>query len=173
VGLVESPLGGLVLALAGFILLAITVAWALSPARRTRRPQLLAALASAAVVFLLNMLAKAVGIWEWYGYHLPMMQQLGMLFALPSVLFTLVLGGYRQLELRTRRPLLVYALIAAIILVPVTVGGDLYTMNRGNLAFGRGYTIFADVLVGQALVWLPVVLYLLFRRALGGLTTHY
>jgi len=163
-GLVASPLGGLLLAVGGFILLGIALTWGLSPTHKHRRPQLFAALATAAVIFLLNMIARASGIWQWYGYQLPLVVQLGMLFALPAVLFIGVLAGFRKLVTRSRRPLLVYGLTAACVLVPVTVAGDLYSVSRGTLSFGRGYTLLDDILVGQALIWLPVLLYLLFLR---------
>lgn len=171
-GLIASPLGGLVLAIAGFVLLAISMIWGLSSAHSDRRPHLSAALTTAAVVFGLNMLARASGVWQWYGYGLPLVQQFGMLFAVPTVLFTLILAGYRWLGARTRRPGLMYGLIAGLLLIPVTVAGDLYTMRRGTLSFGKGYTIFHDIILGQALVWLPVILYVSYRRILGGLVTR-
>jgi len=125
---------------------------------------LFAAIVTAAVVFSVNMLARANGIWQWYGYQLPLAVQFGMLFALPAVLYTAVLAGYRRLAARSRRPLLAYGCIGLLLLIPVTIAGDLYTMNRGTLSFGKGYTLFHDLLVGQALFWLPVVLYIHFRR---------
>ena len=163
-GLVQSPLGGLILAAAGFLLLAVIVVWGLSPDHKARRPHLSAALLTATVVFLINMLARVTGVWQWYGYQLSLGVQVGMLFALPAVLLAVVVGGYRWLAARSRRPLLAYGLIGFFVLIPVTVAGDLYTMSRGTLSFGKGYTIFHDLIVGQLLFWLPVLLYTYFRR---------
>lgn len=163
-GMLQSPLGGLIIAAAGFTLLALILVWGLSPGHKDRRAHLFAALVSGGVVFALNMVARASGVWQWYGYQLPLAVQLGMLFALPAALFAAVLAGYRRLAARPRRPTLAYALIGLLLLVPVTVGGDLLSMSRGTLAFGRGYTIWHDIIVGQVLFWLPVLLYSLFRR---------
>jgi hypothetical protein len=51
-----------------------------------------------------------------------------------------------------------------IVLVPLTVVGDLYSIERRTLSFGGGYTIWQDVLVGQAAVWLPILLYRAIHR---------
>lgn len=165
-GMLQSALGGLILAAAGFALLAITLVWGLSPRDEGRRAHLFAALVSGGAVFALNMAARASGVWQWYGYQLPLAVQLGMLFALPAALFAAVLAAYRRLAARTRRPALAYGLIGFLLLLPVTIGGDLYSMSRGTLSFGRGYTIWHDIVVGQVLFWLPVLLYTQFRRML-------
>lgn len=65
----------------------------------------------------------------------------------------------RSTRRHSQRPLLIYGLIMIIVLVPLTVLGDLYSIQRGKLSFGGGYTIWQDVLVGQAFVWLPIFLY--------------
>ena len=163
-GLLQNPLGGLIIAVIGFSLLAVTLIWGMSPSHRDRRAHLFSALVSGGVVFALNMVARGTGVWRWYGYQLPLFVQLGMLFSLPAVLFVAVLAGYRRLAARRQRPFLAYAMIGLLLLVPVTIGGDLLSMSRGTLSFGKGYTIWHDVIVGQVLFWLPVLLYTRFRR---------
>lgn len=80
---------------------------------------------------------------------------------------TAILRGFKWLCDRGRHPFLIYGLIAAAVLIPVTVFGDLYSFSRGTLAFGKGYTIVHDVIVGQVMIWAPVVFYTL-GKGVGG-----
>ena len=59
---------------------------------------------------------------------------------------------------------MIYGLASLIVLVPVTVAGDVYGLSSGGLAFGGGYTIGHDVVLAQVLIWTPVGLYEALRR---------
>ena len=98
------------------------------------------------------------------GYALPLIAQAGLLLLGPSVFFAFILTGYRWLVAHSQRPSLIYGLIMIIVLVPLTVLGDLYSIERRKLSFGGGYTIWQDVLVGQAFAWLPIFLYRAIHR---------
>ena len=160
----QTPQAGTVIAIAGFSLLAIAVIWGLHPSHRDRRPALGAALATGAVIFLANIIAKATGLWGWWGYALPFIVRLGMLFAGTSLFCLALLVGYRWLSTRTPHPLIAYGILLVVLLAPITVLGDRWALTRGTLSFGRGYNIGYDLLVGQVFAWLPVLLYLAFRR---------
>jgi len=56
----------------------------------------------------------------------------------------------------------IYGLIL-IALVPATIVGDRMVLDSGALTFGRGYTIWTDVLVGEVLFVFPPVVYELLR----------
>jgi hypothetical protein len=156
---VQSPTGGTVIAFTGFAAYLSLVLWARRGLSAGRGPVLLAASFTAAIVAAANVLAYALGLWQWWGYELPLIVQAGMLFCAPATLFALLISGYQWLGGHTRRPLLVYGLVAALVLIPLTVAGDLHNLARGKLAFGGGYAIWMDVLLGQAFLWLPVLLY--------------
>ena len=126
--------------------------WAYQPLHRDRWPVLAAATCMGVIVFLVNRIAYTVGWWGWWGYALPLMVQVGILLLGPAVFFAILLTGYRWLVAHSQRPLLIYGLIMIIVLVPPTVLGDLYSIERGKLSFGGGYTIWQDVLVGQVFV---------------------
>ena len=159
----QTPQAGLVIAVVGFALLAIVVVSGLNPSHRDRRPALAAALATGAVIFLANLLAKTTGVWAWWGYSLSFIVQLGMLFAATSLFCLALLAGYRWVSTRTRRPLLAWGFLLIVLLVPLTVLGDRYALSRGTLSFGMGYNVGYDLLVGQVFGWLPVLFYLAFR----------
>jgi hypothetical protein len=117
-----------------------------------------------AIVFLVNLIARAVGWWDWWGYTLPLMVQAGLLLLGPSVFFVFILTGYRWLVAHNQRPLLWYGLIGIAVLIPFTVLADSYSIERGKLSFGKGYTLWQDVIVGQIFIWIPVLLYRRIQR---------
>ncbi|TMF66358.1 MAG: hypothetical protein E6I20_04270 [Chloroflexi bacterium] len=74
----------------------------------------------------------------------------------------LVLSGYRWLARRSRRAPLLYSLLL-VVLAPLIVGGDTLALSQRYLAFGDGYTIWMDVVVGAAIFALPVLAFELLR----------
>ena len=98
-------------------------------------------------------------------YELPLVIQAGLLLILPSIFFIFILIGYRWLVTHSQHPLLWYGLIGVSILVPLTVLADRYSIKQGKLAFGGGYVLWQDVLVGQAFFWLPILLYRFVQRS--------
>ena len=138
--------------------------WARQPRHRDRWLVVTAATLMGVIVFVVNQIARAVGWWGWWVYALPLIAQAGLLLLGPSVFFIFILAGYRWLVAHSEHPLLVYGLIMLIVLVPLTVLADWYSLERRTLTFGGGYTIWQDVLVGQAFVWLPVIFYRALHR---------
>lgn len=161
---IQSVSGGMVMAMGGLFAYLGVLLWARQPHHRDRWLVVTAATGTAVMVVLVNVIARAFGWWDWWGYALPLSVQAGLLLLLPSILFTFILMGYRWLVAHSQRPLLWYGLTLIVVLVPLTVLGDLYNIERGKLSLGGGYTIWQDVLLGQALGWFPVLLYRVIQR---------
>jgi hypothetical protein len=161
---VQSASGGIIMAIGWLLAYLVVLYWARRPHHRDRWLVVIAATAMGAIVFLVNLIARAVGWWGWWGYTLPLMVQAGLLLLGPSVFFVFILTGYRWLVAHNQRPLLWYGLIGIAVLVPFTVLADLYSIERGKLSFGKGYTLWQDVIVGQIFIWIPVLLYRRIQR---------
>jgi len=161
---VQSAPGGMLMAVGWLFAYLGVLLWARHPQHPDRWLVVLAATAMGGIVFVVNLIARAVGWWGWWGYALPLLVQVGLLLLGPSVFFIFILAGYRWLVAHSQRPLLWYGLTGIAVLVPLTVLGDWYSLKRGKLSFGGGYTIWQDVLVGQAFIWLPVLLYRVIQR---------
>ncbi|MBI3537623.1 MAG: hypothetical protein HY070_08720 [Chloroflexi bacterium] len=162
---IQSESGGIAMALVALALYAGILFWASRRQDKHRWSVVAAATSSGIVVLSINAIARAIGWWDWWGYQLHLLIQIALLLVGTSIIFTLSLTGYRWLETHSRNPLRIYGVISIAVLGPLTVIGDWYNIERGKLAFGGGYTIWQDVLVGQALFWLPVVLYRAIRTA--------
>jgi hypothetical protein len=80
------------------------------------------------------------------------------------VFSALLLMGYRWLVRHTRYPALVYGAVLLFVAAPLLVIGDSLAIESGYLAFGAGYTVWLDAVVGVALLSLPVLLYEAQRR---------
>lgn len=161
---VQSASGGLVIAIAGYSSYLGLLLWTRRPHHRDRRLAVAAATGTAILVFLANVMARALGWWDSWVYALPLTVQVGILLMGVSIFLTFLLGGYRWLVAHSQRPLLWYGLILVVVFAPLTVFGDWYNIERGKMSFGGGYTIWQDVLLGQAFFWLPVLFYRLLLR---------
>jgi hypothetical protein len=161
----QSPAGGLVLALVGVAVYGALVAWARQPGHVDRWPALVAATGMGLVIAAANLGAQAIGWWggHWsYALPVPLQVSFWVLWIAPFV--TLLLAGYRWLVSHVRQPRLVYGLLGLGLLAPFTIVFDIWALNTGRLSMGGGYAIWHDVLVGQALFWLPVLFYEVARR---------
>ncbi|HEU5314704.1 MAG TPA: hypothetical protein VFX49_01235 [Chloroflexota bacterium] len=125
---------------------------------------LVSATATGGVVAGANLLASSLGWWggHW-SYSLPVPLQVCFWVLCLTPLVVLALAGYRWLGSRTHRPRLVYGVILLGVLGPPTAIADAFALNTGRLSFGGGYAIWQDVIVGQALLWFPVLLYELLK----------
>ena len=170
---IQSSYGGVVMAVAWSLAYIGALLWARQPNRRDRWLVVAAATCMGVIVFIVNQIAHAVGWWGWWGYALPLIAQAGLLLLGTSVFFTSLLEGYRWLVSHSQHPLRTYGLIMIVILVPLTVLGDLYGLQRGKLSFGGGYTLWQDMLIGQVFAWLPILLYRgIAHRYQTSLSTH-
>jgi hypothetical protein len=141
------------------------VTWVRRPGHADRWPILVAATGVGLVVAAANVLAQALGWWggHWsYTLPAPLRVSFWMLWITPVM--TLLLAGYLWLLRHVRRPRLTYGLLGLMVFAPFVVFMDTWALSTGRLALGGGYTIWHDVLVGQAFFGLPVLLYEVARR---------
>lgn len=161
----QSVAGGVVLTLAGVVVYGALLAWARRPGHADRLPALVAATGMGLVVAAANLGAQALGWWggHW-SYALPAPLQVSFWVLWITPVMTLLLAGYRWLLRHVRRPRLVFALLGLVVFAPFIVVIDTWALSTGRLAMGAGYTIWHDVLVGEAFLWLPVLFYEVARR---------
>ena len=167
--LVDSPLtafargtfGGVLLGAAAVTVLVAVLVWASRPGETERRLAAAASVIGAAFTVVLNLIFAGLGVWQSTVYTLPPPVLASMLL-LGTALMLLVLSGYRWLARRSRRAPLLYSLLL-VVLAPLIVGGDTLALSQRYLAFGDGYTIWMDVVVGAAIFALPVLAFELLR----------
>jgi hypothetical protein len=163
----RSDLGGLITVVVTVALWLLVLWWAWRPGHADRWLVVLTAIGFGALVAAMNAVMVAEGWWGGAFFALPPLMLAILLFFQPALLVVPVLLGYRWLVRHRRHPRLIYGLASLVVLVPVTVAGDVYGLSSGGIAFGGGYTIAHDVALAQALVWAPVGLYEAFRRDAG------
>lgn len=159
-----TPLGGTAAVVAALLGGGGLLVWARQPGHAGRAAVMLSAGAMGLLVALLNLTLAAAGVWQAASYSLPLVVLGATYLLMPMLFFALVLVGYRWLAGRTRRPALLYGAILLVVVVPFVVVIDDWAIERRYLAFGAGYTIWMDALVGMVLFWLPVLLYEGLRR---------
>ena len=167
--LVDSPLtafargtfGGVLLGAAAVTVLVAVLVWASRPGETERRLAAAASVIGAAFAVVLNLIFAGLGVWQSTVYTLPP-PVLASTLVLGTALMLLVLSGYRWLARRSRRAPLLYSLLL-VVLAPLIVGGDTLALSQRYLAFGDGYTIWMDVVVGAAIFALPVLAFELLR----------
>src|SRR5438309_755267 len=164
----RSELGSLVTIIVTFALCLLVLWWARRPGHADRWLVVLTAAGFGGLVAAMNAVMVAGGWWGGAFFYLPPFMLAILLFLQPALMVVLVLLGYRWLVGHRRHPRLIYALASLIVLVPITIAGDLYGLSSGGIAFGGGYSIGHDVVLAQVLVWVPVGLYETLRR----LTEH-
>lgn len=162
IAVLSNPLGSAIIVLVGLLIFGATLHWAWRPGWAERRVVLLAALLTGLTLFVINLVAIGAGWWAgaWQGVF-PL-SLLAICVLLGTGGWLLWLQGYRWLATHVRHPLLTYTGIA-LLFMPIVLVADSLQIQRGQFTFGSGYTIWIDVLLGQAVLWLPVLLYERFR----------
>jgi hypothetical protein len=142
--------------------------WARQPEHSERGPLISAIGAVAGIAVVLNVVAPAVGWWGGKIFDAPLVP-LALLTGLRAMLLLgLLLLLYRWLVARRRWLAVLIYLTILLALVPATYYGDSHFFQSGALAFGGGYTIWTDLMIGEMLFALPPVLYeWLLRRRRG------
>lgn len=112
-----------------------------------------------------NLIAWAAGWWVGPVFELsalPVLTALTVLAGVPAC--CLWLGGYRWLAVWFRRPLLAYAAVV-IAFIPGVWVIDQWQMERNQFKMAAGYELWHDMLLGQIVLWVPVLLYEGLRRS--------
>jgi hypothetical protein len=112
----------------------------------------------------LNVLAPRLGWWGGRYFEAPLVP-LALITALMAMaILGSLLSAYRWLASRRPRLVVPMYLVLLVALVPLTILGDSMVLRTGTLTFGGGYTLAHDVLLGEVVFALPVIMYELFRR---------
>ena len=162
---VRTPLGAALVIAASLAVAAATLFWAGRRAHADRWSLVLAGVIGAIFVALLNVTLGSAGIWRSTDYTLPP-AVLGSFLLLIAALLTWVVVFYRWLR-RRRHAGIVIAILLGIFAV-LTFVGDESALARGYIAFGDGYTVWLDAVVGLAIFIVTVLAYELLRRARTG-----
>ena len=163
---ISSPTGALVVIGVSLVIFGITLAWATRPRHQDRHPAFIAAIGTGIALALINIVALLAGWWTgaWSNVSLVVIGALSALAGTGG--FALWLGLYCWLERRVKHPLWVYTCVV-LLFIPVVLIADPIQIKRGWFDFGNGYTLWTDVLLGQIVMWLPVVLYELVKRRIS------
>ncbi len=164
----HSPLSGAAVVVGAVLACAGLLVWTRRPGDAGRSAVVLSATALGVCVAGLNLVLGASGVWQACSYRLSLIVLAAMYLLVPIVLSALLLIGYRWLARHTRYPALVYGALLLVLVAPLIVIADSLALESGYLAFGAGYTVWMDALVGVALLALPVVLYEALRRQQEG-----
>ncbi|MBI3943329.1 MAG: hypothetical protein HY326_09980 [Chloroflexi bacterium] len=168
-----DPVSSIIIFVISLGIFILTLAWAWRRENIQRRRVFIAGLLSALILFLIDVIAINANWWSGALQAVPILSLLSVCVLLGTGGFVLWLGLYRWLEVHTRRPLLVYAGIV-LIFIPIVLLVDPIQINRGEFIFSGGYTLWTDVLLGQIVMWIPVLLYEGTSRIwLPGTSTHH
>ena len=159
-----SPVGTVSVVFIALALFLLVVIWARRRAHDDRWLAVGAATYTSVLVIGISALAVALHWWQgsfFTSLPVPVLAAIYVPFSIAG--YTLWLGLYRWLDRKTRRPLLIYALVV-LAFIPVVLVVDPIQMSRGQFSMGGGYTVWADALAGQVVMWSPVLFYKLLQR---------
>jgi hypothetical protein len=163
----RSTLGGVVLVVAAVAALVAVVAWVSPPRHKDRRVTAAAAVCTPVLLVILNVILGKLGVWQSTLYTLPPVALVSttVLFAAAvTVVMLLILSGYRAAASRGRRAALIYSLLLVVIIAALIVLIDTVALTEHYVAFGHGYTIWMDVVVGVVTLGLPVLVFEQLQR---------
>ena len=163
----RTTFGGVVLAVAAVIALGAVLGWLSQARHRERRVAAAAAVCAPAFIVLLNVILGGLGVWRSTLYTLPplvLVSTTVLFLAVLTGVMLLILSGYRRLAAHSRRAPLIYILVLLMIVAALIVLGDTVALAHHYLAFGHGYTIWMDVVVGLLTLGLPVLAFELLQR---------
>jgi len=167
--LLQNPLADVLVVLLALATCAALLLWAWQPGHRDRRAYVLAIIGAALLVVSANVAAPAIGWWGGTYLEKAPLLILALLTGMGVMGgFALLLMGYLWLAHRSPKlALLVSGLILLVLFPPAVILGDQFALRSGVLAFGGGYTIWHDLLVGEGFFLALILLYEILRRHLG------
>ena len=164
IAFLRSTLGGGIIVLAAIVLFAITIRWS------RHNPDRIAAVwggtGTALLVSIVTFIAFQAGWWQGAYSQIPRIVLLAINIPIQLSGYTLWLGWYRWLRRKTNWAWLIYGLVILLVFIPTVLFVDPLQMQRGQFSMGSGYTVLWDALLGQVVLWSPVIFYELARKRL-------
>lgn len=116
------------------------------------------------LIMFMQSLAPTIGWWTGPVFSVPVIMQ-GFIYGIMATGAVAGLLGLYRLIARSRpgAALLLYGAVA-VALIPIIIFVDRYAIQIGLISFHKSYTIFTDVLYGEAIILLPLLIYELLRR---------
>jgi hypothetical protein len=145
---------------------AATVAWvrrARGEERRDRQAMVAAAVGTTAASMALVEVSLRQGWIHGRYFELPKAVQWGFTVPWGVGFYTAWLAGYRWLTENSRHPLAIYGAVTAG-LVPFTLLGDQWQIDRGYYQIGNGFRVGYDAAAIVPFMALPLALYEGFKR---------
>ena len=162
IAFLQSTSGGAFIVLVANILFAITVWWA------RHNPDRIAAVwggtGTALLVSLVTFIAFRAGWWQGAYSQIPWIVLFAINIPIQLSGYTLWLAWYRWLRHKTNWAWLIYGFVILLVFIPAVLFIDPIQMQRGQFRMGNGYTILWDALLGQIVLWSPVIFYELARK---------
>jgi len=162
---VRSPNGRLVVVVLSLAAFAIIVLWARGGARHERWPSVVAASLMTILVAGIYGIAVAAGWWSGAYFRTPALVQAATLLPVSVVAWTAWLAGYGWLTARTRRPLLIYGMVALLLTLAVGIA-DRAELSGGLVLVAEDGKTWLNALVGLGMMFVPVLLFEGIRRGL-------
>lgn len=163
----QQPLADALVALLALGTVASLVLWGRSLAAADRNVLVTAILVPAGLVTLANVLAPALGWWGGAYFAVPLHARLALAVVTGLSVaggFALLLLLYRWVAARQRWLALLVWLLLLLASIPGILRADQIALRDGLIAFGNGYTLWADVAVGEVFLGLPLLLYEVLRH---------
>lgn len=155
---VRSPTGSIVVVVLSLAAFAIIVLWARRGARHERWPAFVAASLMTVLVAAIYGIAVAAGWWSGPYFRTPVLVQAATLLPVSVVVWTAWLAGYNWLTSRTRRPLLVYGIVALLLVLAVGMA-DRAELSGGLVLVAEDGRTWLNALVGLGMMFVPVLLF--------------
>jgi hypothetical protein len=161
--LLQHPVAQAIVAVLALGTVVSLAQWARQPGYPERRAFVLAIICMGGLAVIVNVLAPALGWWGGPVFEGPLLP-LALLTGLRAMLLlALLLLLYRWLAARRLWLAWLIYLLILLAVMPATVVGDEILLRSGVLAFGGGYTVWHDALLGAVGVALLLMLYEFFR----------
>lgn len=157
IGFLDSQLGGAITIAAALCAFLGALFWVSRPGHPDRWTTMLASLGTCGLVGAINLTALKAGWWQYLFFQIPLPVSLAIYLPFSIAAFTLWVGLYHWLVGSERHAFVVY-LAVVLLFIPIVLLLDPQRM-------GGGYTLWADVFIGQLVMLSPVVFYELIRRA--------
>ena len=157
-GPLSTALGASILVVAALLSVGALIGWARRAGHPDRGPLVLAGAALGVTTGALNLVFGTTGVWRSCSYALPFPVVFTYYVLLPMIFGTLLARGYRWAAGRVPRAALLYGALTVVVIAPLIAIGDGAAIQSGILAMTGGYAIWMDVVLGVALLWLPVAI---------------